>query len=194
MWLRLTCLWMLGATCGCAAAAPVAHVPVKQDYAIERTSRSALAADHELQPELDAVRWLKVQIDDVYNAAALFYSDGTLQVEVHEERTVMHPPVKTVVGRERRPSARLTAAELSRLKQDLSALDGCRLQTEEDSLRDLSYGGHGPTARFEVLTQPDRAIVTVASELGHGTPTCRRYVKFVLDLIKATVDYEYGLP
>lgn len=184
MWLRLTWTLMLGC---CAAAAPVPQVPVKQHYTIEQNSRSALSADHELQPELEAMRLMKVGVNDGYDADAVFYSDGTLQVDVHEGRIPMHPPIRRVARRERRPSAKLTAAELARLNNDMPALDGCRLQTDE------SYAGHGPTAHFEILTQPHREIVTVASELGNSTSACLSYVKFVVDMVKATVDHEYGV-
>lgn len=171
-------------TVGCAASnAQQPHVQSKQDYVVESTSRAALSSHHKLEPELDAVRLLRVRVHHGYwgrtTWEAMFHSDGTLQVDESGEH------------RTRRPSAKLTGPELQELTQGLSTLDHCRQSPDQV---EQAYDYDGRSVTFEVLKEPQRDVVVMHYPGSGLTLDCYRYEKFVVGMIQETVDVDDPLP
>jgi hypothetical protein len=171
-------------TVGCAASnAQQPHVQIKQDYAVESTSRAALKTYHKVEPELDAARLLRVRVNHGYwgmtTWEALFYSDGTLQVDERAEH------------RTRRPSAKLTTQELQELSEGISTLDRCRVSPEQAS---LEHEFDGRSVTFEILQEPRHDVVIMHYPGSGLTLDCYRYEKFVVGLINETVEVDDPLP
>ena len=167
---------------GCAApATPIPQVPIKREYASERTAsvtRPDAKPDYAVVPEAGAERVLQVDIDDNASQSGWrghFFSDGTLQVEDHifELRTSY-------------VSAKLSAAELQRLQAEMPALELCRRAAAacidvDESVHGIAY------RRFEIFSGPLRGKVVEHYRGARAPAEFLQYEDFLIDLIKQTV-------
>jgi hypothetical protein len=151
------------------------HVPVKQEYAVERAAPLADESDFALHPALGE-RLLRVEASGVSERAvwrAVFYSDGTLQAEA-----------RPYEGPAQRSSAKLSEAELQRLKVDMPALELCRRHAEA-CIRDNDEGG--AYVVLEILSGPLRGHFAEHVRGARAPTDFLRYEAFVVGLIAQTL-------